>query len=42
MGRGWDRLRPPESAVRHVSAARHITDSATQPGIFSSREPVLS
>ena len=32
MGPGGIELATPGSAVRHVSAARHVTSSATQPG----------
>ena len=36
MGPGWGQLATRGSAVRHASVARHITDCAMRPGIFSS------
>ena len=34
MGPGGDQTRNPRSAVRYASVARHVTDCATQPGIW--------
>ena len=28
MGQGWDRIATPGSAIRHISAAKHVTDLA--------------
>ena len=36
METGRDRTRDPGIAVRHASVARHVTDSATRPGITHS------